>query len=708
MGGSLRRRLTGAVLVLTLLGSGAAIQPVLAQTAPLSIEPDFPDITVPVPPRPPDAAITGPLVSPYGRPPRAACAVLPDQVCANVHLTEREECVARVLDLRAQCEVWQLIPSDARGLGQSCHLGCDMQFTGNRLSLWLQDQTRKTLTDIYDLFSAELARRAALREQRIAETRGALQQLGSRTIQLYEHMETGRIFRHAGPYFEPVPPLKHVGEVTEPTEADDARRAELQARLALLEGSMLEALWGKPEDLDNWYEGQLDKLEGRAGYPDPTACSASRVDEEYRVCHANCDAQVREFGEAGLSGTCQPNWMIDLLDTDKIFVEPDILAAKVLMLDWDYKVRLAFGGQDPLMALADVPVCDRYPGAVPCGGPGSDAGAGQGAEVPAPEEIDQDPYADGVVVPVGDDYGFLDDIPSPEELDEPDGADETREISDGAPGEPQETGALTPPGEESVAELAARLDAMLWEQSLDQIIGPEAARVHDEIRWLIGRVTRWTENEDRACAAAARSAAELEQAGSTIARFANYYLEIEAGVPFTELPAGHEMITFEGRPDWPGWAPRIVRFPQDVGDVAALEEAIETTRGYFNALSEQVTQVGGGPGSDRVADKAVRARGAMITLGWLQRRLHKYEANLEWHEKRLVLWYGVLRQHADRYAWLRDEYALVASTCPDAVDVSDFPEIGDLPKAPTAPLVPAEQDDIDLWEAGEGEISGDE
>jgi hypothetical protein len=264
------------------------------------------------------------------------------------------------------------------------------------------------------------------------------------------------------------------------------------------------------------------------------------------------------------------------------------------------------------------------------------------------------------------------------------------------------------PEEESVDEVAARLDAMLREQSLDQIIGPEAARIHDEIRRLIDRVTLWTENEDRACAAAARIAADLEQTGSEIAWLANHYLDIEAGVPFTAIPADHKTITFEGRPDWPGWTPRIVRFPQDVGDVAALEEAIETTRGYFNALSEQVTQVGGGPGSDSVADKAVRARGAMITLGWLQRRLNKYEVNLEWHEKRLVQWYGLLTQYAEHYDRLRDEYALVASTCPEAVDISDFPEIGDLPEAPTAPLVPAEQDEIDLWEAGEGEIAGDE
>jgi len=77
---------------------------------------------------------------------------------------------------------------------------------------------------------------AAERDQLAAELEDLRK---GRVIQLYQNIETGAIVERAGHFFEPRPPLRHVGERRGPQMAGGLRRiAEGEARIAKLDAEL--------------------------------------------------------------------------------------------------------------------------------------------------------------------------------------------------------------------------------------------------------------------------------------------------------------------------------------------------------------------------------------------------------------------------------------------------------------------------------------
>jgi hypothetical protein len=300
----------------------------LTDETPEVVIPGLQSIPMPATPAPqrapePRSIFSSPLVSPYNRQPREACAISVEAICSNVRPSAGETCASKLRDWGARCEVWRVMPREALSQPPMCHFGCDLQYATVDTNNWLQSEVGPALRERYEAHQAGLrARRETTQASRDA-VQARITEIEALRLHIYRHTDTGRVFEHGGDYFEPNPPLEYLGESRGLTGRQQALLDRLRQQLVTLNFSL--QLQGEPEDLRRWYERSLQMLNGGGGFRDPTMCSNAEAIADRDQCYATCDETAALSGgqSAGMSGQCQPNWVMDLLSVeDWTFIEP--------------------------------------------------------------------------------------------------------------------------------------------------------------------------------------------------------------------------------------------------------------------------------------------------------------------------------------------------------------------------------------------------
>ena len=174
--------------------------------------------------------------------------VSPAATCAAFLPEDRPQCEERVRHHLARMD--ELRRQQAGGeTGEGCDLHCDvyqeMWRLRNDTKGWSIRAIRAVTGDARAQRAAELAgldaRRAGLTAERDPLAAELEDLRKGRVIQLYQNSETGAIVEHSGRFFEPSPPLRHVGDRRAPQMAGGLRRiAEGEVRLGELDAELAE------------------------------------------------------------------------------------------------------------------------------------------------------------------------------------------------------------------------------------------------------------------------------------------------------------------------------------------------------------------------------------------------------------------------------------------------------------------------------------
>ncbi len=254
------------------------------------------------------------------------CDISAEMVCRHLADTGSEDCEARVEDLAARCVDFQAEAFVSMGRVQSCRRSCEYSQDSTQTQFWLLDTVLDTLDTRFDGALAERDQRETDALARIERARSEIARLEGlrveRRVQIYRNTQTGEIIQEADAYFEPSPPLEHLGDMGGRLTAEE-REALSQRRSELLFTEALLATIPSRETYINWHGRARSSWTGGDGFSPMMACDSGDVADLTNACLDACDAAGET--QAGARSICQPAGVIGRLNlpgTSSQFIPP--------------------------------------------------------------------------------------------------------------------------------------------------------------------------------------------------------------------------------------------------------------------------------------------------------------------------------------------------------------------------------------------------